>query len=140
MKNAVFIMFAILIAACNSNKKVVKNNAGERVEIEAVDDSTEYELIVFDPGYESFLITQPYPKNYYSNEYYKNWNIQYVTEWNYRYDHPDVYGDFYETRIDYDPSIDYGLDFNYRLYQYFQFIDKQYGIVLISRRGKQRTR
>jgi hypothetical protein len=140
MKNAVFIMFAILIAACNSNKKVVKNNAGERVEIEAVDDSTEYELIVFDPGYESFLITQPYPKNYYSNEYYKNWNIQYVTEWNYRYDHPDVYGDFYETRIDYDPSIDYGLDFNYRLYQYFQFIDKQYGIVLISRRGKQKTR
>jgi hypothetical protein len=140
MKNAVFIMFAILIAACNSNKKVVKNNAGERVEIEAVDDSTEYELVVFDPGYESFLITQPYPKNYYSNEYYKNWNIQYVTEWNYRYDHPDVYGDFYETRIDYDPSIDYGLDFNYRLYQYFQFIDKQYGIVLISRRGKQKTR
>jgi hypothetical protein len=140
MKNAVFIMFAILIAACNSNKKVVKNNAGERVEIEAVDDSTEYELIVFDPGYESFLITQPYPKNYYSNEYYKNWNIQYVTEWNYRYDHPDVYGDFYETRIDYDPSIDYGLNFNYRLYQYFQFIDKQYGIVLISRRGKQKTR
>jgi len=141
MKNIVFyIVFAFLLAACNSNKNIGKSNVRERVEIEAVDDSTEYELIVFDPGYETFLVTQPYPKNYYSNEYYKNWNIQYVTEWNYRYDNPGIYGNFYETRIDYDPSIDYGLDFNYRLYQYFQFIDKQYGIVLISRRGKQKTR
>jgi len=140
MKNIVFyIVFAFLLAACNSNKKVV-NGIKEKVEIAPAQDSTEYELIVFDPGYETFLITQPYPKEYYSNEYYKNWNIQYVTEWNYRHDHPDIYGDFYETSIDYDPSIDYGVDFNYKLYQYFQFIDKQYGIVLISRRGKQKTR
>ena len=139
-KYILYIVLAVSFIACNSNKKVVKNGIKEKVEIAPAEDSTEYELIVIDPGFETFLLTQPYPKEYYSNEYYKNWNIQYVTEWNYRHDHPGIYGDFYETRIDYDPSVDYGLDLNWRLYQYFQFIEKKYGIVLISRRGKQKTR
>ena len=134
MKKLLFLLaFAAVLFACNSQKKVVTGEVKEKVEITADNDSTEYELVVMDPGYESFLITQPYPKNYYSNNYYRNWNYQYVTEWNYRYDNPNRYGDFYETRIDYDPNIDYGIDLNYRLYQYFQFIRKEYGIVLLPR-------
>jgi len=98
-------------------------------------DSTEYELLVFDPSFETFLATQPYPEWYYSDDYYRNLNIQYVSEWNYRHDNPLVYGNFYETKIDYNPNVDYGLELNYRLYQYFRFIEKEYGIVLIANRG-----
>lgn len=140
MKKFLFLsMIVTALMACNSQKKIAEG-VKENVEITSGNDSTEYELLVFDPGFEAFLISQPYPKNYYSDTYYKNWNIQYVTEWNYRHDHPDRYGNFYETIIDYDLSADYGLDLNYRLYQYFQFIEKEYGIVLISRRGKRKTR
>ncbi len=141
MKKLMFLFVLMLaFAACNSQKKAVKNGVKEKVEIAADEDSTQYELIVMDPGYETFLATQPYPKEYYSDDYYRNWNNQYVIEWNYRHDHPDIYGDFYETSIDYRPSVDYGLDLNYRLYQYFQFIEQKYGIVLVPRRGKLKTR
>jgi len=134
MKKYLFlILAAVVLAACGTKKDVVAKGVKEKVEIASADDSTKYELIVMDPGFESFLVSQPYPKNYYSNNYYHNWNIQYVTEWNYRHDNPDRYGDFYETRIEYDPNIDYGIDLNYRLYQYFQFIRKEYGIYLLPR-------
>ena len=54
-------------------------------------------------------------------------------EWNARNRNPLRYGGFYETYIDYDPYKDYGLDLNYRLYYYFQFIKDKYGIVLVER-------
>ncbi len=106
--------------------KLMKNNAEEEK------DSVEYELIVLDPRFESWLVTQP-PANFYSQQYYETWNQQYVTEWNHRHNNPLRYGSFYETYIDYDPHIDYGLELNYRLYYYFRFIEDQYGIVLIPR-------
>lgn len=129
------MLLAGVLVACQSSKQVTApDQAG--VEISAAEeDSVEYELIVFDPGFDTFLATQPYPKWYYSNEYYRNWNIQYSTEWNIRYNNPLQYGTFYETDIPYDASIDYGLDFNFTLYQYFQFVEKEYGIKLIRRRG-----
>jgi len=107
--------------------KLVKNQAEEEEK-----DSVEYELIVLDPKFESWLATQP-PANYYSQQYYETWNQQYVTEWNHRHNNPQRYGSFYETYIDYDPHIDYGLELNYRLYYYFRFIEDEYGIVLVQR-------
>ncbi|MEE4198972.1 MAG: DUF6146 family protein [Bacteroidales bacterium] len=100
------------------------------------EDSIEYELLIFDPGFDNYLATVPHPKDHYSNDYYRNWNIQYCSEWNKRHQNPFKYGDFYETHIDYDPSVDYGIDFNYKLYYYFQYIEDKYGIVLIKRKGK----
>lgn len=129
------LIFGISFQGCKSLKKssapeqtvnLVKNDTT------AVEDSTKYELIVMDPGFESYLVTQPSP-NYYSQQYYETWNQQYVTEWNYRHNNPLTYGSFYETRIDYSPHEDYGLELNYRLYYYFQFIKDEYGIVLINR-------
>lgn len=93
-------------------------------------DSVEYELIVLDPGYESFLAMQPF-KEYHSQQYYENWNQRYVTEWNYRHSQPLRYGDIYETYIDYRPEIDYGLELNYRLYYYFRFFEKKNGADLL---------
>lgn len=136
MKKVVLLAFVfIAFLACTSQKQIANSEETGKTVVVENEDSTEYELIVFDPAYETFLQTQPYPKWYYSNDYYQYWNYQYVIEWNYRYTNPEVYGDFYENMIDYDLNVDYGLDLNYRLYQYFQFIEKQYGIVLIPRKG-----
>lgn len=95
-----------------------------------VSDSVEYELIVMDPGYESFLLTQPHME-YHSQNYYEMWNSRYVMEWNYRHGQPLVYGDIYETYIDYHDDIDYGLELNYRLYYYFRFFEQENGVDLL---------
>ncbi len=93
-------------------------------------DSVEYELIVLDPGYESFLVGQ-LPMEYYSQQHYEMWNYRYVTEWNQRYLQATVYGDLYESYIDYRTDINYGLELNYRLYYYFRFFEKENGLDLL---------
>jgi hypothetical protein len=124
------------VSACKTTKKAEAPE--QKVKLVAKNDttsskdSTEYELIVLDPKFDSWLATQP-PANYYSQQYYENWNQRYVTEWNYRHDNPIRYGNFFETRIDYDPNTDYGLELNYKLYYYFRFIEDEYGIVLVQR-------
>jgi hypothetical protein len=124
------------VSACKTTKKT--ETSDQKVQLVAKNDttsskdSTEYELIVLDPKFDSWLATQP-PANYYSQQYYENWNQRYVTEWNYRHDNPIRYGNFFETRIDYDPNTDYVLELNYKLYYYFRFIEDEYGIVLVQR-------
>jgi len=93
-------------------------------------DSVEYELIVLDPGFESYLFTQP-SKEFYSQGYYERWNARYVREWNFRHSQPLTFGDMYLTYIDYREDIDYGLELNYRLFHYFRFFEKENGVDLV---------
>lgn len=129
------LFFAITFPACKITQKT--QSTEQKVELIENDtaknsDSTEYDLIVLDPKFESWLATQP-PANYYSIQYYENWNERYVIEWNQRHDNPIQYGDFYQTKINYSPHEDYGLELNYKLYYYFRFIEEEYGITLVKR-------
>ncbi len=36
----------------------------------------------------------------------------------------------YDSYIDYNPNIDYGLDLNYKLYYYFRYFEEKHGIRL----------
>ncbi len=123
-------LLLFLASSCHSTQKVQAPN--QKVEMVSDPDSTSYELIVLDPGFDSYLATQP-SANFHSQQYYETWNYQYVLEWNQRYRNPLRYGGFYESEINYDPQVDYGLELNYRLYYYFQFIKDKYGIKLINR-------
>lgn len=139
MKTVIFTSIAItfLVAGCGTTSR--KSPATQqKVEISDTieTDSVSYELIVMDSRFETYLATLPYSKEFYSESYYKSWIIQYVVEWNMRHNDPIRYGDFYATQIDYDPHVEYGLDLNFRLYHYFLFIEKEYGITLIRRPGK----
>lgn len=92
----------------------------------------EYEAIVFDAGFETFLATQK-SSSYYSETYLKGKNRAMVTEWNIRHSLPSLYNpDIYEVNIDYNPTIDYGLDVEYTLYMFFCFMEKQNKISLIT--------
>jgi hypothetical protein len=94
-------------------------------------DSLEYELIIIDPGFDSWLVTKP-SMNYHSKSYYEVKNLLYVSEWNNRYMQPLRYGNIYETYIDYRPVTDYGLEVNYRLYYYFLYFEETNHVTLIA--------
>jgi hypothetical protein len=41
------------------------------------------------------------------------------------------YSRFFETTIDYDPFLDYGLELNHRLFYYFMFVEKKLKIPIL---------
>ena len=124
-----FAMVVILLPACALFRPGSTQVPGG-VQIEPEADSTEYELVVFDQGFETWLLMQP--QNQYSVEYYKNKNRIYVSEWNQRYSNPRRYKGNYESYINYDSFIDYGLEFERRLYYYFRYFEETNGVRLDS--------
>jgi len=109
-------------------------NLKESKKEKAVADSgkDEYEVIVFDPGFEGFLATQK-SKDFYSEWSLKSKNTLLVNEWNSRHINPIKYDpNIYEVSIDYDPKIEYGLDVEYQLYMFFRFMEKENDISLSS--------
>ena len=121
-RKIILCSFLIFLALTNVFSQKKSNHLTVKPDSVSVD-SIKYELIVFDPGFESWIITRP-SMNLYSKEYYEIRNRIYVWEWNYRYDHQLRFGNLYDSRIDYDPSIDYGIELNYRLYNYFRYFEE----------------
>ena len=135
MKTLVVIVFLLVVmGACASQKDIVNITPTNQF---ADKDSTEYELIVLDPPFETWYLTNYSPAKDHSNEYYHSWNIQYVVDWNYRYrlGHlPEVF----ENYIDYDSNVDYGIELNRKLYYYFRYVET-YLKVPILMGGKKMT-
>ena len=91
----------------------------------------EYEAIVLDPGFDTFLATQP-SKQFFSKTKLKAKNTLAVIEWNYRHKNPLFFNpNIYEVHIDYDQKTDYGLDVEYTLYMFFRYMEKENNITLI---------
>jgi hypothetical protein len=106
-----------------------RNGTGNaEIKADTASDSTEYELVVFDMGFESWLLMQPSMEH--SLEYYKAKNTIYVSEWNNRYLSPRRYRGHYESYINYDPAINYGLEFERRLFYYFKYFEETNGVRL----------
>ena len=130
MKNLFFyITIIFLIASCGSTSKTtIKNDANlPEGAVRIANDSLEYEIIIFDIGYDTYLKTIAKPEWYYSQEFLEIKNQFYVTEWNIRVNNPFKYNpDIYENRINYDFNTNYGLEVNYKLYNYFKFVEYKY--------------
>lgn len=88
----------------------------------------DYDLTVLDLGYESFLAMQPVAATY-SLDYLENKNKHYVSVWNSR----AISGnkDIYEMPIDYDSRTYYGLEFEYKLFMFFKFMENKHKISFI---------
>ena len=121
-------IFALMIAACSLQRPLHRASAPEITH----DDSTEYELIVFDQGFETWYLLQPSPAADHGIAYYKNWNRQYVNEWNYR----SGTSRFFSSPINYDPNENYPLEIEHKLYYYFQYVEQELNIPIL--RGKTR--
>ncbi|MXN92486.1 hypothetical protein GR160_14750 [Flavobacterium sp. Sd200] len=109
-----------------TENEVAAATANDTVRI--ANDSLEYEIIIIDPGFNSWLQSRAMPRNYYGQVYLENKNRFWVTEWNIRVNQPQRYGDMYQMSIDYHPDIDYGYEVNYLLFNYlvyFQVTNRQ---------------
>lgn len=120
--------------ACAPIKKTSRPATTQKIELAPNEqDSTEYELIIIDPGFQSWFDAHYKPKWYYSNDYLANWNHQYVVYWNQKVRDPlshSAPNNPFIMEIDYRHGIDYGLDLNYKLYHYFKYIESTWGNIL----------
>jgi hypothetical protein len=91
----------------------------------------EYELIVLDPGFDSWYATTWSQAKDRNEAYYSYWNQRYVIEWNYKATHPH-YSKYFENIIQYDPNIDYGIEIERKLYYYFRYVDTKLGIPILD--------
>lgn len=127
VKSSVFIAMAILLAAACSTSKHVE---GDNTRIEE-NDSTEYELIVLEVGFDPWYIMQNQPSKYRSIEYYKHWNIRYVSEWNYNVSRP-WHSDIFRDLINYDANEEYPFELEHKLFYYFMFVENELKIPIIT--------
>ncbi|MEN8125008.1 MAG: DUF6146 family protein [Bacteroidota bacterium] len=133
MKNLMIIfIFSMIIYSCGStqttadNNKTVKVNEQSKDTIRIANDELEYEIIIIEIGFDSWLVTQK-PMSYYSQNTLEFKNNMYVIEWNQRVTQPNRYNpNLYEQQIDYDPTVDYGMEVNYKLYMYFMYFQQKY--------------
>jgi hypothetical protein len=130
MKQLLFITgILFFFMACSTQKGVVKIEKND--DSEAVEDTLEYELLTFDARFETWYALRDNPSQYRSQQYYENWNRQYVNAWNYNSTQPGRRGAFFETIVGYDPTIDYGFELNHKLFYYFQYVERVLNIQIM---------
>lgn len=138
MKKIIVLIAAFsLMINCYGPKGMVKiePNGSEIAQDGSVieEDSLEYELVVLDPGFDTWYLLQDSPARYRTQQYYENWNFQYVTAWNSLARNPRR-GSFFQTIIGYEPNVDYGFELNHKLFYYFQYVEHKLGIPILSNR------
>ncbi|WP_025742049.1 DUF6146 family protein [Aquimarina pacifica] len=140
MKNYIYIVvilsFIVSCASTNNipNKKIT-SHATSSDTIRIANDSLEYEVIIFEPGFNSWLVTQR-PRGYYAEQFLEIRNRQYVTEYNQRVGLPQQFDpNLYLQEINYQRNIRYGYEVNYLLYNYFLFLEQRYRQRFLATRG-----
>ena len=147
MKNNIYIIAfnLCLFIGCNSSKSTVSNPEktlaikNDTIQISQkpvritndtiriANDSLQYEVIIIDPGFSTWLISRSYPRGYHSQSYLENKNQLYVTEWNNRVLQPQRYNpNLYEMSINYEPFINYGYEVNYLIYNYMIYFQNTF--------------
>ena len=135
MKNLIypFLALSLFIFSCGTKQNTVvsTDEIQEEKPVRIANDSLEYEVIILDIGFNTYLNTIARPMSFYSNEYLRTRNNYYVIEWNSRARNPSRFNpNIYENVIDYQTHIDYGLEVNYKLFWYFQFAQRKYNMRL----------
>lgn len=132
MKKVVAILMIIgFIISCNPTQKTVADSTKVATKtsdtVRIANDEIEYEVIIIDPGFNSFLYGQARPRGYYSESFLEQRNRIYANEWNIRARQPSRYdSNLYEMQIDYDSNIHYGYEVNYLIYNYFIYFQIHY--------------
>ena len=141
MKNTLYLSMLILgviLISCTAQKtsipKTQNQNLSSNDTIRIANDSLEYEVIIIDSGFNTWLVSRAYPRWYYTQEYLEAKNQIYVNEWNNRVLQPQRYNpNLYEMTINYDSNIDYGYEVNYLIYNYMIYFQNNYNQRLFGR-------
>ncbi|SDQ77879.1 DUF6146 family protein [Flagellimonas zhangzhouensis] len=129
------LVLMLLFNSCSAQKETVAISEDEKAlfnsdddePVEISDEETEYEIIIIEPGFYTWLNSIARPEGYYSQSYLENRNAVLVLNWNQRVLDPIRFNpNLYEMQINYDPNIDYGYEVNYKLYNYFIYFQRKY--------------
>ena len=113
------------LSITESEEKTFKQVQEDTITIS--NEKTEYEIIIIEPGFTTWLSSIAKPEGYYSQNFLENRNNIMVLEWNNRVLQPSRFNpNLYELRIDYSQQIDYGYEVNYKLYNYFIYFQRKY--------------
>lgn len=133
MKKCISILILLLIIiACSTTSQTIAGTdtaSAKKINdtVRIANDSLEYEVIIIDNGFSTWLASRAFPRNYYTLEYLENKNYLYVTEWNNRVLQPQRYSpNLYEMTINYRPDIRYGYEVNYLIYNYMIYFQNTY--------------
>jgi hypothetical protein len=133
MKKSFYILAIILVCffSCKtSNTNLAKSDkaiASQNDTVRIANDELEYEVIIIDPGFSSWLVSRAFPRNYHSQSYMENKNRLWISEWNSRVLQPFRYDpNLYEMTIDYNSNTDYGYEVNYLIYNYLVYFQNTY--------------
>lgn len=125
----IFLIATVGLFSCTSTKEVATgestNQYDENEGVRIANDSLEYEIVIMDVGFPRFLNTQP-TQDYYSLSFLERRNEFLVAEYNRRVQDIRFSRQLYPQRIDYDPTVRYGQEVNYLLYQYFRYFAREY--------------
>ncbi len=118
------LILLIFIMACMSQKPTTKEVVKLNIE---ENEKQEYDVIVFDAGYDSFVLKENKPMHFYSEGYYRSKNIFYVSSWNSKAS-SSGYKPPYECTIDYEMGIEYGIEVEYKLYMFFKYMEYKHNL------------
>ena len=133
MKKLFFILIVLFSLQACETRKPVADNAKSEIKPSKNEDG-EWDLDVIDDRFDYFLNAIARPINMYSESYLKSKNTFLVSEWN-SYYYSGRYRNVIESAIDYDPQENYGLKFEYKLYQVFAYVQWRYGLRMSGLRG-----
>ncbi|UUC45436.1 DUF6146 family protein [Flavobacterium cerinum] len=132
------IFCLILVWSCTTPKSVTTTDKNESAlaasandTIRIANDELEYEIIIIDPGFNSWLIGRAKPRGFYDQKYLEARNIQWVTQWNTHVVSQRPGGEnLFTMMIDYNATTDYGYEVNYMLYNYLVYFQLKNNIRL----------
>lgn len=139
MKNIIYVtIITLFVYSCATTKErsldtTATNTTSDTLRI--ANDDLEYEIIIIEPGFNTWLVTQR-PRGYYNQQFLEIRNRQYVIEYNQRVIQPQRFNpNLYIQQINYEQHIDYGYEVNYLLYNYFLFFEQRYNQRFFVSRG-----
>lgn len=127
MRIFLWLIITMFAVSCFPLKENRDHQPKKELKIEP-NEAGEYDIVVMDPGYELFLNSRAYPKGYFTESYLASRNRVLVNIWNQRHAAPQAYNpNIYEVYIDYESTIEYGLTFQWKLFNFFMFVEDQTG-------------
>jgi len=139
MKNLIFIIIFTIIPLNFSAQNTSKSGKEETAMKPEKNDDGEWELTVIDTQFDYFLNAIAKPINQYSESTLRSRNRMLVTEWNSYYT-SGRYRNVIESSIDYDPKENYGIKFEYKLYQVFAYVSWKYKLKMNGLSASDATR
>jgi hypothetical protein len=131
----VIIVILLSIISCKTKSIEAKSNTkpifGDTIKI--ANQELEYEVIIIDAGFGTWLNSRAFPRGYHSESFLENKNIFFVSEWNRRCLDSRFDRNLYEMQINYDSSIHYGYEVNYLIYNYMIYFQNTFNQQLFGR-------